>query len=43
MGIGLVLVVPAARALGVISHLGRWKFRAWVIGEIIKGKGVVVQ
>lgn len=43
MGVGMVLVVPAARALRVISHLNRWKLRSWVIGEIVKGKGVVIQ
>ncbi|OGW90811.1 MAG: phosphoribosylformylglycinamidine cyclo-ligase [Omnitrophica bacterium RIFCSPHIGHO2_02_FULL_63_14] len=43
MGIGFVLVVPKERALKVISHLGRFKDRAWVIGEVIKGNGVTVQ
>ena len=43
MGVGLVLVVPHERALKVIAHLVRHKERAWVIGEIVKGKGVVIQ
>ena len=43
MGIGLVLVTPKDRALKVISHLGKFKERAWVIGEIVKGQGVTIQ
>jgi len=43
MGIGMVLVTPKERALKVISHLKKHKERAWVIGEIVKGRGVVIQ
>ena len=43
MGIGMVLVTRADRALKVISHLAKFKERAWVIGEIVKGKGVSIQ
>ncbi|MGH7197531.1 MAG: phosphoribosylformylglycinamidine cyclo-ligase [Candidatus Omnitrophota bacterium] len=43
MGIGMVLVTPKERALKVISHLAKFKERAWIVGEIIKGKGVSIQ
>ena len=43
MGIGMALVTPADRALKVISHLAKFKERAWIIGEIVKGKGVSIQ
>ena len=43
MGIGMVLVTPADRALKVISHLAKFKERAWIIGEIVKGEGVSIQ
>ena len=43
MGIGMVLVVEHKRALKIISHLSKFKERAWVIGEIVKGEGVYIQ
>ncbi len=43
MGIGMVLVTPEDRALKVISHLAKFKERAWIIGEIVKGEGVSIQ
>jgi phosphoribosylformylglycinamidine cyclo-ligase len=43
MGVGMVLVTPKDRALRVISHLAKFKERAWIVGEIIKGKGVSIQ
>lgn len=43
MGVGLVLVTPKERALKVIQHLSKQGERAWVVGEIVKGKGVMVQ
>ena len=43
MGIGMILVTEKKRALKVISHLSKFKERAWVIGEIVKGEGVSVQ
>ena len=43
MGIGMILVAPKERARKVILHLGKHKERAWVIGEIVKGKGVSIQ
>ncbi len=43
MGIGFVIVVPRKRAFKVISHLGRYKLRSWVIGELTKGGGVTIQ
>jgi phosphoribosylformylglycinamidine cyclo-ligase len=43
MGIGFVLVTPQEHALRVIAHLKRLGERAWVIGEIVKGKGVTIQ
>ena len=43
MGIGMILVTRADRALKVISHLAKFKERAWIVGEIVKGKGVSIQ
>ena len=43
MGVGFVLVTPKERALKVISHLNKSGEHAWVIGEIVKGKGVSIQ
>lgn len=43
MGIGMILVTPKERALKVISRLSKFKERAWIVGEIIKGKGVSIQ
>jgi len=43
MGIGFMLVTPKNRALKVISHLAKCGEHAWVIGEIVKGKGVSIQ
>ena len=43
MGIGMILVTPADRVRKVISHLAKFKERAWVVGEIVKGEGVSIQ
>ncbi len=43
MGIGFMLVTSPQRAAKVISHLKKTGERAWVIGEIMKGKGVTIQ
>lgn len=43
MGIGMILVVPKDRALRAIAHLAKFKERAWIVGEITKGKGVTLQ
>ena len=43
MGIGFVLVTPQDRAMKVVSHLTKCGEHAWVIGEIVKGKGVTIQ
>jgi phosphoribosylformylglycinamidine cyclo-ligase len=43
MGIGFMLVTPKERAQKVISHLTKYGEHAWVIGEIVKGKGVSIQ
>ena len=43
MGIGMILVAPSDRAQKIISHLSKYKEHAWVIGEIVKGKGVSIQ
>ena len=43
MGIGMILVTPADRARKVISHLAKFEERAWIVGEIVKGKGVSIQ
>ena len=43
MGIGFMLVTPKDRAQKVISLLTKSGEHAWVIGEIVKGKGVSIQ
>ena len=43
MGIGYIIVVPKDRTQRVVSHLKKEGERAWVIGEIVKGKGVSIQ
>ncbi len=43
MGVGFILVTPKENALKVISHLAKFKQHAWIVGEIVKGKGVTVQ
>lgn len=43
MGVGMVLVTEKERAQKVISQLAKFKERAWVIGEVVKGEGVSVQ
>ncbi|MDH4229349.1 MAG: phosphoribosylformylglycinamidine cyclo-ligase [Nitrospirota bacterium] len=41
MGIGMCVVVPAGQAADVVTALGAAGERAWVIGEIVAGDGVV--
>ena len=43
MGIGFMLVTPKKNALKAISHLNKCGEHAWVIGEIVKGRGVTIQ
>lgn len=43
MGIGFILATPKDRAQRVVSHLKKEGERAWVIGQIVKGKGVTIQ
>ena len=43
MGVGMILVTPKDRARKVISHLKKMGERSWVIGEIVRGKGVTIQ
>ncbi len=43
MGVGFILVTPKENAVKVISHLATFKQHAWIVGEIIKGEGVMVQ
>jgi phosphoribosylformylglycinamidine cyclo-ligase len=35
-GVGMILAVPAMETEGIISHLKRWKEKAYLIGEIVK-------
>jgi phosphoribosylformylglycinamidine cyclo-ligase len=39
MGIGMVCIVSAERALTVLEFIRAQKHKAWVIGEVVKGKG----
>jgi phosphoribosylformylglycinamidine cyclo-ligase len=41
MGIGMVLMVEPKTARTVISKLSAFKIKAWIIGEVVKGKGQV--
>ncbi len=38
MGVGMVLVVTPASVSAIISKLADFKLKAWVIGEVVKGK-----
>ena len=42
MGVGFVLVTEKARAMKVISRLNKFGEHAWIIGEIVRGKGVSI-
>jgi phosphoribosylformylglycinamidine cyclo-ligase len=41
MGIGMVAIVAAASAESVLRWLGAQNQKAWIIGEVVKGFGVV--
>jgi phosphoribosylformylglycinamidine cyclo-ligase len=41
MGIGMTIIVAGSRADEVLRFLGREKQRAWLIGEVVRGKRVV--
>jgi phosphoribosylformylglycinamidine cyclo-ligase len=40
MGIGLVSIVSADKADAVLKFIKSQKHKAWIIGEVVKGKGV---
>jgi phosphoribosylformylglycinamidine cyclo-ligase len=40
MGIGMVSIVSAEKANDVLKFIKSQKHKAWVIGEVVKGKGV---
>jgi phosphoribosylformylglycinamidine cyclo-ligase len=39
MGIGMVTIVSAAKADAVLKFIKSKKHKAWIIGEVVKGKG----
>ena len=39
MGIGMVTIVAAEKAAAVLKFIKTQKHKAWVIGEVVKGKG----
>jgi phosphoribosylformylglycinamidine cyclo-ligase len=39
MGIGMVAIVSADKADAVLKFIRAQKHKAWLIGEIVKGKG----
>ena len=39
MGIGMVSIVAADKADAVLKFIKAQKHRAWIIGEVVKGKG----
>jgi phosphoribosylformylglycinamidine cyclo-ligase len=38
MGVGMVLIVAPASANTIISKLAQFKLKAWVIGEVVRGR-----
>ncbi|MCI0746099.1 MAG: phosphoribosylformylglycinamidine cyclo-ligase [Verrucomicrobia subdivision 3 bacterium] len=42
MGIGMVVIVAAAKAGAVLRFIGGQKQKAWIIGEVVKGDGRTV-
>jgi phosphoribosylformylglycinamidine cyclo-ligase len=40
MGIGMVSIVSAEKANDVLKFINAQKHKAWIIGEVVKGKGV---
>ncbi|HEY5345669.1 MAG TPA: phosphoribosylformylglycinamidine cyclo-ligase, partial [Verrucomicrobiae bacterium] len=40
MGIGMVSIVSAEKASDVLKFIKSQKHKAWIIGEVVKGKGV---
>jgi phosphoribosylformylglycinamidine cyclo-ligase len=41
MGIGMTAIVSAEKAKAVLRFIDSQKQRAWIIGEVVKGRGVV--
>lgn len=39
MGVGMVAIVAADRAEAALKFVGAQKFNAWLIGEVVKGRG----
>lgn len=39
MGIGMVSIVSADKADAVLKFIKAQKHKAWIIGEVVKGKG----
>ena len=39
MGIGMVSIVAADKADAVLKFISAQKHKAWLIGEVVKGKG----
>src|ERR1051326_1188496 len=39
MGIGMVLIADASKAQALLRSIGPHKIRAWLIGEVVKGRG----
>ncbi len=40
MGIGFVAIVSTEKANDVLKFIHTQKHKAWIIGEVVKGKGV---
>jgi phosphoribosylformylglycinamidine cyclo-ligase len=39
MGIGIVAIVSAEKADAILKFIRAQKHKAWLIGEVVKGKG----
>lgn len=42
MGVGMLVVVPAERAAGVLATLGRMREDAWAAGEVVRGSEIIL-
>lgn len=42
MGVGMIVIVPAASAQGVSDDLAATGERSWILGEVVEGEGVAL-
>ena len=39
MGIGMISIVSADKAKDILNFINAQKHKAWIIGEVVKGRG----